>query len=169
MCSADGFQPDLEAREESSEICGGRHLNVSSQRLQGPVARKCQTLENHSEEAGEDVVNLVLADLPDGGHAQAAVKVDVQLHPGERLQRLKSFFQVLSTDYPGSLRSLGSPKLGLRIVRHTPPCCWQCSPPATLYHCRFRLDLSQFARHGVTGTSGESFSFVRTLSAIQTY
>ena len=91
MCSADGFQPDLEAGEESSEICGGRHLNVSSQRLQGPVARKCQTLENHSEEAGEDVANLVLADLPDGGHAQAAVKVDVQLHPGERLQRLKSF------------------------------------------------------------------------------
>ena len=96
----------------------------------------------------------------------------MQLHPGERLQRLKSFFQVLSTDYPGSLRSLGSPELGLRIVGHAPPCCWQCSPPATLYHCRSRLDVSQFERHGVTGTSGtsgESFSFVRTLSAIQTY
>lgn len=33
--------------------------------------------------------NLGLADLPDGGHAQAAIKVDVQLHPGERLE---SFF-----------------------------------------------------------------------------
>ena len=30
--------------------------------------------------------NLGLADLPDGGHAQAAIKVDVQLNPGEGLK-----------------------------------------------------------------------------------
>ena len=44
---------------------------------------------DHSEEDGEDGANLGLADLPDGRHAQAAVEVDVQLHPGKRLQRLK--------------------------------------------------------------------------------
>ena len=36
--------------------------------------------------------NLGFADLPDGGHAQAAIKVDVQLHPGERLQ---SFYHIV--------------------------------------------------------------------------
>ena len=47
---------------------------------------------DHSEEDGEDGANLGLADLPDGRHAQAAVEVDVQLHPGKRLE---SFFIIL--------------------------------------------------------------------------
>ena len=53
--------------------------------------------------------NLGLADLPDGGHAQAAIKVDVQLHPGERLEsfffiilllRFKVVFGLVTVNYP---------------------------------------------------------------------
>ena len=59
---------------------------VSASREPSPGSDKPWNI--HSE-AGEDVANLGLADLPDGGHAQAAVQVDVQLHPGKRLQRFK--------------------------------------------------------------------------------
>ena len=46
--------------------------------------------KNHFEEGdGEDGEDLGLADLPDGGHAEAAIKVDVQLHSVEWLQKFQ--------------------------------------------------------------------------------
>ena len=53
--------------------------------------------------------NLGLADLPDGGHAQAAIKVDVQLHPGERLE---SFFYHIAAPLQSCFRP-GDGKLSM--------------------------------------------------------